>query len=554
MIAAAAGADDKLFFHQGPDRSGWNNAAGKPLAPDNIRHAGLSELWHSETFPAVQMNGRVFAAVTYSSLLTGKDRLIATTANGDVYALDARSGKTIWHRKVADPVFVPSLDGGRPLAIMASGAIDGKRERLYTTVLDQSGWKLLALNLSDGTTPSGWPVAIERATVEMLNRNPAGGRFQDSLTLSQRAALNLSPDGQVVYVTFGAYDDSGSGWLVAIETGLDGNPPRVASSFVSEPTIEKIAAGGMWAPGGPTVLADGSVLVIVGNGAEDAPERDNFWSASLLKFAAGLPLTLVGTYSPWDWCQMNRYDVDLAGAPATFTAQTPTGPRRLVIITSKQGTGYLLDADQLPGNTTHRPACQQDPALESSLLSPVVRPPFTKPAPRNVFGPYSEDSNNGDLAKSRAMAACFRDANNVWHLFFAGSTKVQVGSTTPVPPSLSRIRVEAGGDHPYLNDELTNAGAIFLNPGAVFVTSNGSADLLVWVVDNNAFRTQGVHSPVLYVFDGETLELLWKSGGSGVISGGAKYIEALVSDGMACIATDRVQCFAPLRRRRSVAH
>ena len=49
----------------------------------------------------------------------------------------------------------------------------------------------------------------------------------------QRGALNLSPDGGLLYVPFGAYNDLGAGWMVAVDT----QTPALASAFAGAPSI-----------------------------------------------------------------------------------------------------------------------------------------------------------------------------------------------------------------------------------------------------------------------------------------------------------------------------
>ena len=75
--------------------------------------------------------------------------------------------------------------------------------------------------------------------------------------MSQRGGLNLSPDGRLLYVPFGGYNDRAAGWMVAVDTVT----PALASAFSGAPSTDLEANGGMWASGGPAVDEAGQRLL-----------------------------------------------------------------------------------------------------------------------------------------------------------------------------------------------------------------------------------------------------------------------------------------------------
>src|SRR5207244_9915071 len=102
--------------------------------------------------------------------------------------------------------------------------------------------------------------------------------------------------------------------------------------------------------------------------------------------------------------------------------------------------------------------------------------------PLNVFGPYSENFNNVDLAKSRTTPAYFRAADGTSYLFFSGSTKTCVSCTEPQAPGLARVRVVTSSGQPaYLAIDAYQNTLPLRNPGSPIVTSNGSSNPIVWV-------------------------------------------------------------------------
>jgi hypothetical protein len=441
--------------------------------------------------------------------------------------------------------------------------------------MDASGgasplWKIYALDLRSGALLAGWPVALSSGVVAPLDTNGVTEFDPDTLNYSQRAALNLSPAGDRLYVAFGGYTDHAAGWIVAVDTVS----ARVAASFSSaDGATLGVANGGIWEPGGPAVDVDGNVYVTTGNGPAAFSERPHAWGNSLLRLDANLALE--ATYSPWNYCEDDAGDTDLGGdSPLVFPDLGPqtTATPRLVAFGSKQGTVYLLDRDHIPGNVTARPACAPGPvtysnaANDASLLPPTPQSPaycdtetpfVCGRGPLSVFGPYSDAqlANQVNNAKMRSTPARFRDATGADFLYVTGSTKSAVLSPASVPPSVVRLRLNvAPGAPAYLTSDAADSGIAFINPGSPVVSSNGSSGPVVWVVDQNARRTQALlapdtNHPVLYAVDGTTLRVLFSSPNdmiaptSMALAAGGKYVTPAVAHGVVFVGTDRVQAF-----------
>jgi outer membrane protein assembly factor BamB len=167
-----------------------------------------------------------------------------------------------------------------------------------------------------------------------------------------------------------------------------------------------------------------------------------------------------------------------------------------------------------------------------------------------VFGPYSELYGQLDHAKMRSKLAYFRAADGTSFLFASGSTKAAEDSTQSVPPSLARLRIIATpGQPPWLELTAVNDEVTFINPGSPVVTSNGTRDVVVWVIDEHAPRVASLLDPttphpVLYAFDGETLALIWRSEPDALALAG-KYSTPVIAHGQVLVGTDRIQAFAP---------
>lgn len=494
--------------------------------------------------------------------------IVAATSNGFVYAMNAfdvpdglggvavAAGTILWRTSLGAPRPVGGLDGGVPIGVLGTPIIDLDAGRIYVAsdVTDAGGrnWKVFGLDLGSGSVLDGWPLTINNSTVHDINVNgPA--TFQATSAMSQRGALNLSPDGSLLFVPFGAYGDGGAGWMVAVSTGTAGDAPYLASAFSGAPSDAGVANGGMWAAGGPALGPDGRVYATTGNSPGSSHSSPGYWGQSLLVWTGVAPLQLAGTYTPWNYCQMDVNDTDLAGSsPIVIPDLDPaaTSTPHVVSFGGKQGNIYLVDRDNLPGALDARQACGSDPSADSSLLPPDPQPYYGGvQGPLNVWGPYSESCTAGDNARMRSTPAYFQGPDGTPYVFTSGSTKVSACDRNIQDPSLARLKVVAQNGQPaYLAiDSYDTGGLLFKNPGSPVVSSNGSDGAVVWVIDPNLFRSQsllgsGVAHPTLYAVDATTMTVLWQSPQDQLYVGG-KYCTPAVAHGTVFVGTDRIQAF-----------
>ncbi len=274
-----------------------------------------------------------------------------------------------------------------------------------------------------------------------INRN-GDNRFPATFAHVQRSALNLSPDGSRLYVTFGG--EPTSGWLLALDT----LQPRVASAFSATRKTEE-GVGGMWAAGGPAVDDRGHIYVSTGSSVLNTladmgvagvfPDSPGNWGQSVIELtdARATGLTLTGTYTPFNYCQAGSRDMDLGASGPTLidlAANTSSTPRLLALGGAKQGNAYLLDREHLPGSLTQRQPCSDDAASDRSLLAPEPQPQFGGRGPLNIFGPYTERDGMGDQARSRSTLAHFRNAAGIDYLFATGSAKTGAAQNVSAAP------------------------------------------------------------------------------------------------------------------------
>ncbi|MGH6611570.1 MAG: c-type cytochrome, partial [Burkholderiaceae bacterium] len=561
---------DTHAFHRDPQRTGWN-AYETTLTPERVSKDKFGLIWESAQLDGVDgQPPRLYASPLYVDqvrLSAGEHKgktfpiVIAATNTGFVYAINAfrtrgvPPGTILWRMRLGTPCGLqPAPLDGIPTGVLSTPVIDAKRQRIYVTHCDPvNRWQAYALDLASGDVIRGWPVRLDEATLNAVNKNASAPvaptrRFDFRV---QRGALNLSPDGAWLYVVFG---ETETGWTVAVDTAR----ARVASAFASQATPHR-GAGGVWGAGGPAVDASGNVFVVTGTGYNGYIDRAHDWTQSvlMLSHSAAEGFVLRGTYTPFNHCATAKMDIDLGSGGAMLLPDldaSSTATPRLMVVGGKQGNAYLIDRARMPGRLDRRSACSEDSSSDASLLPPNDQPQFGRRGPLNVFGPYSENDAALDVARGRSVPAYFRDADGKSFVFVTGSTKKEEGSPDSVAPSLARLEVvTAPGKPAYLRVARREMLHAFENPGSPFVTSNGTRDAIVWVLDENARRSAlltGANSPkpVLYAFDAMTLALLWKSEPGELFTSG-KYNEPAFARGTVFVGTDRIQAFGLNGRR-----
>jgi len=567
-----------LTFQINSQRTGWNQTETL-LTPGTVSSGGFGPLWNSPQFDLVNIGGTNYAPHMYASPLYVDDVAIiadsyggrhfqvvfGATGNGYVYAVNAfdntvggplvAAGTILWSARLGTPSRGP--DGGVPLGVLSTPVIDLNPvpPRLYVTADTTEGgrsWKVFALDLTNGSVISGWPLIINNTTVQAVIQN-GPTTFQTTAAQSQRGALNLSPDGSLLYVPFGAYGDGGSGWMISVDT----IGPSLVSAFAGGPSgARQFANAGMWGSGGPALDAAGNVYATTGNGPNDTRNVPGYWGESLLVFGSQPVLGLAGTYTPWNYCQMDDADTDLGGDPPMVVPDldpSTTSTPHLVVFGSKQGTAYLIDRDNVPGPTDQRQGCNTtDSTADTSLLGPSPQPPFGTVGPLSVFGPYSEVYTMSDNAKARTTPAFYQGADGTNYVFLSGATKSCVSCRQPVPPGLARIQIVTNPGSPaYLAIDALDASLSLYSPGSPVITSNGPSNPIAWVLDANVYRSApliglGVPHPVLYAVDALTMNLLWSSTQDQTqdqLNVGGKYNTVAIARGVVFVGTDRIQAF-----------
>jgi len=325
-----------LTYHASASRSG--DVAGLPPA------GGLAIGWSR------RLDGAV-----YGQPLVAGDLVIAATENDTVYGLDWRTGQVGWRTHLAAPLPLADQPCGdiNPLGITSTPVLYGGLVYVLAQV-GRSGHVLVGLD------PASGAIRYRRAVP-----SPDGRPAYDQ----QRGAL-AAANGRI-YVIFGGH----AGDCGPYAGSVVGMPAAGSTGAIASYLVPTSNHGGVWAPGGPAVGADGSLFVGVGNGATSGPFDD---TDSVTRLSPGLART--GVFAPSTWVADNRADLDLG----SMTPALAGGGQ--ILMDGKRGVAYLLDAAGLGGVGGQLAQLAVCPAFGGAAVAgPVVYLPCAGGGPAAVL-------------------------------------------------------------------------------------------------------------------------------------------------------------------------
>jgi hypothetical protein len=295
------------------------------------------------------------------------DLIVQASMGNTVYAFDAATGATLWHRNLGRPI-----DGTTEIdmhltndhwGILSTPVIDEAAGIIYACawISTTGNWAdakhvLAALHLADGSLAK--PLLVLEGAVYAHPGLPQ--QTFASAERKQRAALTLA-QGHVL-VPFGTVkelDRAAHGWLIAVNAATW----QIGATWCSTVTG---SGGGIWhSGGGPAVGADGSVFVMTGNGSFNPAAGD--FSESLVQLK--LPQDNSGRLVVANWWTPFTDSGRTGGQAAPADHALPSN----VQLTSVIGHALRLGLDVgnmrgvAPANVAHVP--HEDDAR----IAPVVR-------------------------------------------------------------------------------------------------------------------------------------------------------------------------------------
>jgi len=465
-LAALAAAGQWTTFGGNPQRDGW--ARGETtLTKENV--AKIKLVWKLKVdSPARELSSLAAPIVVENVLMIQghKDVIVVAGASDTLDAIDADTGKLLWHKKFevtaaakqAPRWLCPNSMNATP--VVQSG---GENPRDKTVHVITSDGKLHSLNV-----------------VNAEDRKPP---ISFVPPFSKNWSLNLV-DG-VLYTTTSQNCAGAKSGVWA----MDLTKPERPVKFFS-------ATGGIWGRAGVAADDSGKIYALTGDAAFD-PATGKYGDTLLA--LAPKTLDVLDYYVPANFNFMNRKDLDMGSiSPVVITDKK----RELIIAGGKEGRLFILDAKS-PGGPNHNEPLYRSPVyLNADLYS----------AGRGFWGAFAsyEDPQGVRWVYAPAWGPVGPDAP---------AFPVANG---PIPNgSIMAFRLEDNAGKPTLTPAWTSRDLNVPEPpiianGIVFALSNGESVVQATeegriVTTEQRLKAAPGHA-VLYAFDAATGKELYNSG------------------------------------------
>jgi len=323
----------------GNARHSGNDTSETTLSTANV--AQLKQLFQV-TLPAVA-DGAPVVLASVSTPGGARDLLFVNTKQGNLLALDAHTGATVWTVQHGN---TGCTSPSGPCITESSPAVDPGRGFVYAYGLDGNVHKHSVATGAE-TTGGGWPA--------MATAKPDVEKASSALTVATARSGT-----SYLYVTHSGYiGDAGDyqGHLTAIN--LTTGAQNVFNSLCSNQTVHFVESGspdcpsvqsGIWARAGVTYDSDiDKIFAVTGNGPF-APSSDD-WGDSVMELGAdgtGASGQPVDSYTPANFQALQNGDTDL-GSTDLLVLPTPAGfpfPH-LGAQSGKDGVLRILNLDNL---------------------------------------------------------------------------------------------------------------------------------------------------------------------------------------------------------------
>ena len=359
-------------YHNDTSRTG-QNVQETSLTPANVNSTQFGKLF------SVVVDGAVYAQPLYLSGVNigggTHNVLYVVTEHDSVYAIDADVG-TVYGKASLIPTGGTTVNSTSDLGcsdlipevgITGTPVIDRLAGTLYVVAKSKVGGSIVqylhALDVSTLAEKLAGPVAIHAAVPGTATDSVGGQVTFNPKQENQRPALLLE-NGHVI-ISWGSHCDHGPwhGWVMSYN----------ASTLTQEAafnTSPNDGANGVWmSGGGPASDANGNIYFATGNGSWNGTSD---YGDSVVKLGppANNTFPVLDYFTPYNQGSLDSGDVDLAAGGLALLPVLPSG-QQLVALQGKQGTIYLLDANNL-GKYCMKltPACtNSDPQIVQEIKS-----------------------------------------------------------------------------------------------------------------------------------------------------------------------------------------
>jgi len=360
--------------------------------------------------------------------------------------------------------------------------------------------RLHAIDLATGAERAGSPIDI---TATFPGTGDGGSQVTfNTRTENQRAGLALV--NGVVYIAWASHEDRAPfyGWLM----GYTYNGTAFKQSCVLN-LAPNTREAGVWMSGAaPAADSDNALYVITGNGGFDARKTtppNNDYGDSLLKLSGSLKVLQYFTPSNEQVNNAANNDFGAGGAPVLGNLPAGSPIAHIAIGGGKDGSLFVLNRDSLGGFGNDKAWQQVSIGVEGDLDEATPGVIFSVPALWNNY------------------------------LYIAGAGG-----------PLKAFRLDATTAHLTLASATTVPAAGFSYPGSTpSVSSQGSANGIVWILDNGQYCTPaspGCGPAVLHAYDATNVAReLWNSSQVSTDAAGyaIKFTVPTIANGKVYVAT-----------------
>jgi hypothetical protein len=354
-----AAAQNVLTYHGDTLRTGWFSSETQ-LTVSNVNAKSFGLL------RTVVVDGRVDAEPLYVSQLTipgkgARNVVFVVTENDSLYRIDADKGTIIGHRKLGSPVpyqYKNYDDNVFPvMGILGTPVIDLSAGVIYLVADTYNGkvdfFRLHAISIT--TLKDVVPPALVRISA----------RLEDGSTWAFNPKYHLQRPGLLeangsIYVAFGSTGDTQPDQSRGNIAAYDATTLAFLGSDVTDTLVNNTNPyylSSIW-QSGYAVAADsnGDIYFSTGNSNPSAPSYSaSFNRPDSVVHLSGDLTTLLDSFTPSNYFQLDQYDVDLGSGGAMLLPDQPGSTPHLAIAGGKDGRAFLLNRDNLGGYTQGGP-------------------------------------------------------------------------------------------------------------------------------------------------------------------------------------------------------
>jgi len=383
LLAMALSAHAQMnvtMQHNDIGRTGQNTQE-TILTPANVNKTTFGKLFSHSVDGYVYAQPLYVAGVTMGAGTpqagTTHNVVFIATQHDSVYAFDADSNgganaNPLWqvtmldsaHGAAANEKTVPNSDVSSSdivpeIGITSTPVIDTSSNTIYVvskaTVGDTSFvQRLHALDITTGQEKFGGPAKL-MASVSGTGTGSSGGALNFDPKWENNRPGSLLLNG-IVYLGFAAHGDQGPyhGWVLA----YNAKTLALTSAYCVSPNGGQ---GGIWMSGAglaadlPAGKPFGRMFVATGNGAFDAtPPNNNTMSYGdshvRLDLTNGM-MTAEDSFTPFNQASLNSSDTDLGAGGVLLLPDQSGAHTHLLVQAGKQGIVYVVDRDNMGGNS-----------------------------------------------------------------------------------------------------------------------------------------------------------------------------------------------------------